>query len=316
MNPGTSHCASSPQGAVEASSSPEGCPPSLLSIYALQLHYLLCCSHLDVPKDVSNFFLKLWSQNCTQYLKWEYICAKYIGRITSFDQMAVLCLMQSKMPFALLAASARYWLTLILLSPTPHVHFSWAALQPLISRLCLWIVLFNPRCRSQHFLSLNFMMLLIIQCSNVSSSLCMASHPSRQSSAPSSLVSSANLLRMHSNPLLIKCWTELTPELIPVEHLLWLSTSQMSPHSLQPFELSVSQFITQHSAYLFILLLENLSRRMESKSLLKFRKILLIVFAVPKIAWVPIQRASQFCLVGWFFDPVDHTQTFHQCSFR
>lgn len=36
------------------------CPPA---------HYLLCCSHLDVPKDVSNFFLKLWSQNCTQYLK-------------------------------------------------------------------------------------------------------------------------------------------------------------------------------------------------------------------------------------------------------
>lgn len=36
-----------------------GCPPSLLSIYALQLHYLLCCSHLDVPKEVSNFFFEI-----------------------------------------------------------------------------------------------------------------------------------------------------------------------------------------------------------------------------------------------------------------
>ena len=49
-----------------------------------------------------------------------------------------------------------------------------------------------PRCRSHHFPLLNFMPLLIDQCSNQSRSLCKASHLSRESTVSPSLMSSAN----------------------------------------------------------------------------------------------------------------------------
>ncbi|KAK4823660.1 hypothetical protein QYF61_005012 [Mycteria americana] len=56
----------------------------------------------------------------------------------------------------------------------------------------------HPRCRIRHFYLLNFIPLIIAQCSNLSRSCCKASCPSRESMAPPSLVSSANLLMVHS----------------------------------------------------------------------------------------------------------------------
>ncbi|KAK4824371.1 hypothetical protein QYF61_014031 [Mycteria americana] len=56
------------------------------------------------------------------------------------------------------------------------------------------------RCRIRHLDLLNFIPLIIAQCSNLSRSLCKASCPSRESTAPPCLVSSANLLMVHSTP--------------------------------------------------------------------------------------------------------------------
>ena len=56
------------------------------------------------------------------------------------------------------------------------------------------------RWRIQRLLLLNFMQLAIAQLSSQSRSLCKAFLPSRESTAPSSLVSSANLFNVHSIP--------------------------------------------------------------------------------------------------------------------
>ncbi|KAK4810613.1 hypothetical protein QYF61_007350, partial [Mycteria americana] len=54
----------------------------------------------------------------------------------------------------------------------------------------------RPRWRIRHLLLLNFIRLVIAQLSSLSRSLCKASLPSRESTAPPSLVSSANLLNI------------------------------------------------------------------------------------------------------------------------
>lgn len=59
--------------------------------------------------------------------------------------------------------------------------------------------LFCLRYRIQRFPLLNFMLLLIAQCSNLFRSLYNTPHPFRKSTAPPSL-SSASLLKMHSTP--------------------------------------------------------------------------------------------------------------------
>lgn len=76
---------------------------------------------------------------------------------------------------------------------------------------------------AQHLPLSNFMPLMIVHCSNLSRSLCKASHPSRESTAPPSLVSSANLPRMHSTPAprsLIKTLNITGPRIEPWETLL------------------------------------------------------------------------------------------------
>lgn len=72
---------------------------------------------------------------------------------------------------------------------------------------CLYLcpASFLPRCRTWHLPLRNFMSLLVsllvVQCPSLSRSLCKGSQPSRESTAIPSLVSEANLLRMHSTPL-------------------------------------------------------------------------------------------------------------------
>lgn len=84
--------------------------------------------------------------------------------------------------------------------------------------LCLCLAFLCPRCSSWHFPLLNFMSLLMAQCSDLSRSLRKASHPCREPTAPPSLESSANLLRMHFTPAtrpLIKMLSRTSPRIEP-----------------------------------------------------------------------------------------------------
>lgn len=49
------------------------------------------------------------TQNCTQHQAWGFTSAKYIGRITTFDQLAMLCLSHLKVWLALVAVRAHCW---------------------------------------------------------------------------------------------------------------------------------------------------------------------------------------------------------------
>lgn len=54
-------------------------------------------------------FLHCRDQNHIQYSRWGHTMAKHSSRITSFDRLAVLCLMHPRMWFALLAATVATW---------------------------------------------------------------------------------------------------------------------------------------------------------------------------------------------------------------
>ena len=63
--------------------------------------------------------------------------------------------------------------------------------------LCLCPALLHPRYRIQHLELLNFIPLIIAQCSNLFRSLCKAACPSTESPAPLTLASSANFCSSH-----------------------------------------------------------------------------------------------------------------------
>lgn len=85
---------------------------------------------------------------------------------------------------------------------------------------------------------LNFIWLVIAQPSNLLRSLCRASLPLRESTAPLNLLSSANLL-IYSWVLcpssLWRPWGAQERGWIPIEPHWWQLTSLMSSHSLKPF---------------------------------------------------------------------------------
>lgn len=110
--------------------------------------------------------------------------------------------MHSKMMFAVLAAWAYCQLVLYLLLSSMARSLSAELLSShLSSSLYLHPALFQPRCRTHHFPLLNSMLLLIIQCSNLSRSLCKTSCACMESKVPPGLVSYAKFLRMHSTPV-------------------------------------------------------------------------------------------------------------------
>jgi len=111
------------------------------------------------------------------------------------------CLMHSRVRFDLLAARVGCWLLLILL-PTNTPRSLCAGLLSAHSSpsLHLCLTLLHPRCRIQHLDLLDFIPLMTVQCSHLSRSLCKASCPSREWTAPPSLVWLSNLLMVHSTP--------------------------------------------------------------------------------------------------------------------
>lgn len=101
----------------------------------------------------------------------------------------VYCTPKCSLPFD---CQAWCWLLLSWCYWYPQVPSCCAALEALVSHLCLHLALLCPMCRTWHFSSLNFVVLMIVQYSAVSRSICRVSCPSRESTVPFSLV---NLLR-------------------------------------------------------------------------------------------------------------------------
>lgn len=113
---------------------------------------------------------------------------------------------------------------------------------------------------------LNLMPLLIFQSSNVFRSLCKAFCSFRESTALPSLVSSTDLLRMHSTlpsrswiKMLKRTGTQIEPWEIP---LVTACQPGVAPFTMTLWALLFSQSITQHSTNLFNSHLDLLSRRM------------------------------------------------------
>lgn len=104
-----------------------------------------------------------------------------------------LCSMHLTVLFALLAAKAHYWLLLsLLLSSIPRSLSARLLSSLLFPSLYIYLSLPHLRCRTMHFPLLNFVQLMVAQCSNP-----FISHPSRVRTEPPTVVSPANLLRAH-----------------------------------------------------------------------------------------------------------------------
>ena len=128
------------------------------------------------------------------------------------DQLAMLCVMHSITQFALLTARTHCWLIVSLLSPAlpgPFLLSCSLSASCLLVCTCMWHCSVTSATPSI-LLLLKFMPLLIAQCSNLSNP--SSRSPVLQAWAPPSLLSSANVLRLHSTPaprLLIK-WLNRT----------------------------------------------------------------------------------------------------------
>uniref|UniRef100_A0A8B9CGD6 Uncharacterized protein n=1 Tax=Anser brachyrhynchus TaxID=132585 RepID=A0A8B9CGD6_9AVES len=91
-----------------------------------------------------------------------------------------------------LLRKASVWL--LRLDFNPQIPFCGAVLQPLIPWSIHTARVALSQVRIWHLLLLNFMWLVIAQLSNLSRSLCKASPPSRETTAPLNLMSSANFV--------------------------------------------------------------------------------------------------------------------------
>ncbi|KAK4818032.1 hypothetical protein QYF61_004156 [Mycteria americana] len=135
-----------------------------LARHSFQSFHQLCCPPLDVYEYL-HILLKLWGPALHTVFK---------GTLPTPIEPAVSQHHRS-LSAGLLASHS-----------SPNLHLCPAL-------LC-------PRCRIRHFDLLNFIPFIIAQCSNLSRSLCKSSCPSKESTAPPSLVSSSTLLMVHSTP--------------------------------------------------------------------------------------------------------------------
>lgn len=127
--------------------------------------------------------------------------------------------------------------------------------------LCFCPALLCVTCRIQHLDFLNFIPLIISQWFNLSRFLCRASRPLRESTTPSSLISSANLLTVHSTPAskwLINILTRNGPKIEP-----WGTLRVISHHSyIAPFTRTLwALLFSQHTTNPLNPQLDSLSRR-------------------------------------------------------
>ncbi|KAK4810782.1 hypothetical protein QYF61_008754, partial [Mycteria americana] len=128
----------------------------------------------------------LGAQNWIQSSRCSLTSAEERGRITSLDLLAILCLMQPRIPLAL-AARAHCWLMFNLVSTRTPRSFSARLLSSWVAPSIYWCLgLFLPKCRTWHFPWLNCMRFLSAHFSSLLRSLWVAARPSGISASPPS----------------------------------------------------------------------------------------------------------------------------------
>jgi len=141
------------------------------------------------------------TQHCTQHSRWGCTNAECSRITTSCDGLAILCLMHPSKRFAPWAARApadSYW-ACCRPAPSDPVQHGYSPATPLPTYICAQHY-HVPGAGVWHLDVLNFILLITSQCSNLSRSLCKASHPSREWTAPPRLGSSENVPMVHSTP--------------------------------------------------------------------------------------------------------------------
>ncbi|KAK4810855.1 hypothetical protein QYF61_008827 [Mycteria americana] len=116
-----------------------------------------------------------------------------------------------------------------------------------------YIGLLRPKCRTRHLALLNLIQLASAHRSSLSRSLCRAFLPSRRSTLPHNLVSSANLLRVHSIPSsrsLIKILNKTDPNTEPWGTPLVTGRQlELTPLTTTLWPQPSSQFFTQRRVH-------------------------------------------------------------------
>jgi len=171
---------------------------------------VLCPSNSPLIKSISlqsgeneRRALRYWALHMwMQYYQWGLSSAQQRGRITSLDLLVMHLLIQPRGGLTFWAVRAHCWLMSSLPSTSTPRYFSPGLCSDLSSPSLYWYkMLTQLRCNTMHLDLLNLMRFSWALCSRLSKSLWIASHPSGVSIVPHSLVSSADLLRVHSTPL-------------------------------------------------------------------------------------------------------------------
>ena len=137
-----------------------------------------------------------------QSSRWGLTRAELRGTVTSVVPLFTLLLMQPSIWLACWAASKHCWLVMSLSSINIYKSFTSGLLSShSLPSLYLCLGLPLPKCRTLHLALLNFMRVTWAQLSRLSRSLWIASLLSYVPVTPLKLVSSANLMRVHSIPL-------------------------------------------------------------------------------------------------------------------
>ena len=174
--------------------------PFLTGEVLLPLDYL-CSTPLD-PLQQLHVFPVLRAPELNTGLQVGSHKAEQMGRIPSLDLLALLLLMQPRIRLAVWAVNAQCQVMLNLLSTsTPKSSFSGLLSIHSPPSLYLCLGLPQPMCRTLHLTLLNLVRFAQAHFLILSRSLWVTSFFSSVSTAPHSLVSSVNLLRVHSVPL-------------------------------------------------------------------------------------------------------------------
>ncbi|KAM9656072.1 uncharacterized protein ACIBXB_008597 [Morphnus guianensis] len=136
----------------------------------------------------------------------------------------------------------------------PQVLFCQAAFQPLFPKPVELHGVAVTKCRTRHLALLNLIQLASAHPSSLSRSLCRAFLPSSRSTLPPNLVSSANLLTVHSIPLsksLIKTLNRMGPNTEPWgTPLVTCHQLDLTPFAATLWACPSSQFFTQRRVQL------------------------------------------------------------------
>ena len=193
-------------------------------------------------------FLCWGFQGWMQDSRWGLTRAEQKGRIPSLDWLAMFPLMQPRVRLAFWTVSTHCWLMSSFSSTGTHKSFLAELLSITLAPSLYWYLgLPWPMCRTLHLILLNLMRFTQAHFLSLSKSLWMVFQPSSLLTAPLSLMSSANLLKVHSIPLSMSRmkiltstgpsndpWgtplvTSLHLDIAPLTTSLWMQPSKQFP---------------------------------------------------------------------------------------